>query len=199
MRQFLILSLMCFFFSTLGHAQYRQGDGELILLGTVGSVTTTTELTFADPSVPGSTSSSERLYLYVAATPAYYLINGLSAELELGLRTLKGVRPAQSAVLHLSYTQSRRRSIVAWFLRGGYGVANGLAVPVYDNISRLTDGFDVGIISLGAGLKIRPAGRGLIRIEANYRIQMYETGDALYTMDHTVSSLALLLGVGFVL
>jgi hypothetical protein len=199
MRQFLIFSIMSFILSALAQAQYRQGDGELMLLGTVGSVTTTTELTFSDPSVAGSTSSSERLYLYLAATPAYFLINGLSAELELGLRTLKGVQPAQSAVLHLSWTQSRRRSIVAWFVRGGYGVANGLAVPVYDNISRLTDGFDVGVVSLGAGLKIRPAGRGLIRIEANYRIQMYETVGETYTMDHTISSLALLLGVGFAL
>jgi len=84
-------------------------------------------------------------------------------------------------------------------VRGGYGVANGLAVPVYDNISRLTDGFDVGVVSLGAGLKIRPAGRGLIRIEANYRLQMYETKGESYTMDHSIGSLALLLGVGFVL
>lgn len=198
MRWMFVITALLLLASTT-NAQYRQGDGEIMLLGTVGSVTSTSELTFADPSIAGSTSSSERLYMYLAATPAYYLVNGLSAELELGVRALKGARPAQSAVLHLSYTQSRRRSIVAWFLRGGYGLANGLAVPVYDNISRLTDGFDVGIVSLGAGLKIRPGGRGLIRVEANYRIQMYETGNEFYTMDHTVSSLALLLGVGFVL
>ncbi len=198
MRMIFVIATMLLIAATT-QAQYKRGDGELMLLGTVGSVTSTTELTFTDPSVAGSESSSERLYMYLAATPAYYLINGLSAELELGVRALKGVRPAQSAVLHLSYTQSRRRSIVAWFVRGGYGVANGLAVPVYDNISRLTDGFDVGVVSLGAGLKIRPAGRGLIRIEANYRLQMYETKGESYTMDHSIGSLALLLGVGFVL
>jgi hypothetical protein len=198
MRRIVMLAGL-FMLSAAVHAQYRQGDGELTLLGTLGSVTTSSELTYRDPGIPGSKSSSERLYLYLAATPAYYFIDGLSGELELGVRALKGIRPAQSAVLHLSYTQSRRRSMVAWFLRGGYGVANGLAIPVYENIARVSDGFDVGIVSLGAGLKIRPSGRGVIRIEANYRMQMYETEDEYFTMDRTVSTIALLLGVGFVL
>ena len=197
MRYLVVISVLLL--ASMAQAQYRQGDAEFMLLGTAGSVTSSSELKFRDPAIPGSTSSSERLYMYVATTPSYYFIDGLSAELELGVRALKGERPAQSAILHLSYTQSRRRSIVAWFLRGGYGVANGLAVPVYENISRLTEGFDVGVVSLGAGLKLRPGGRGLIRMEVNYRMQMYETLGESYTMDHTISSIALLLGVGVVL
>ncbi len=198
MRRMLIIAALLLFVSSM-HAQYRKGDGELMLLGTAGSMSSTTKYTWDDPGIPGGESSSSRLYLFLAMTSAYYFINGLAAELELGLRAQKGSVPTQSAILHLAYTRRYGRSIVAWFVRGGYGVSNGSSVPIYDELNRWSDGFDVGIVSVGAGLKIQPAGRALIRLEANYRMQMYTQELEFATIEYNTDFIALLVGIGLVL
>jgi hypothetical protein len=198
MRIWTIIALLACIASA-SHAQYRKGNVELQLLGTAGSVSNSVTTTYNEAGIPASERSSSRMYLYVAATPAYYFADGFSGELELGLRALEGVPPAQSLIAHLSWTQRYRRSPIAWFVRAGYGRSNGLSIPLFDEYNRTTDGFDIGIISAGAGLKLRAGARGLVRIEANYRLQSYSTESPIAVFDHSTSTIALLFGFGVML
>jgi len=180
-------------------AQFRQGDFEFMLSGTVGSLSENFKYTSKVNPQFSDESDDSHSYAYFSLLPSWYIIDGLAAELELGLRASEGSKPVQAVVLNASYTHPLRRSAVALFARAGYGVSNGYTIPLYADLVPRTDDFDVNIINLGAGVKIRPGGSGLIRAEINYRIQSYERDTELSTYEYSFGALSVLLGVGIIL
>ncbi|MBE0643081.1 MAG: hypothetical protein IH600_03290 [Bacteroidetes bacterium] len=180
-------------------AQFKKGNFELMLSGTAGSFSENFKYTSKTSELFNDESDESHTYAYLSFMPSWYIIDGLSAEVELGLRAMEGSEPTQAVILNASYTHALRKSPVAFFARAGYGISNGYSVPIFYELVGRTDGFDINIINLGAGLKIRTGGSGLIRAEINYRIQSYTTETALATYDHTYGALSLMLGVGVML
>jgi hypothetical protein len=195
-----IAAIMIVLLTSAASAQFRQGDFEMMLLGTAGSFTEKVEYTSKiNPALNGSSDESNT-YAYIAIAPAYYFIDGLAAELELGLRAMEGGRPAQSAILNLAFTHQLRGSAVALFARAGYGMANSYSIPVFLDLgSGRSDEFDISIINLGAGAKFMVGRSAFIRTELNYRIQNYSYDTDFSESDYTYNTIAVLLGVGLVL
>ena len=195
----LLLTAALLLVAVSARAQFSKGTIEMSLMGTAGQLNETLKWEY---SYDGSTMSDEvsetRKYAYVAFTPGYYLVDRLSLELELGLRAMEGASPAHSGVANLSYTYPIRRSWLAPYLRAGAGLANALSVPGFmDLVSmRLVDGNDVTILQAGAGVKLRTGPSGLVRIEVNYRHQRYSWEGEVSKPDHSLGTIALLVGVG---
>lgn len=180
-------------------AQFKKGDFEMMLLGTVGSHTEKTKITYEGSSSLESEYDESHSYAYVSFLPAFYVIDGLAAELELGLRASEGDRPTQTAILHLAYTHPLPRSSVALFARAGYGMSNGFSVPVFYEQVRWSKDFDISIINLGAGAKFMLGRTALLRAEINYRMQSYTEEEGMMKGEWTRNTIALLMGVGVVL
>jgi hypothetical protein len=192
--------MLLLFVASSASAQFKQGNFEMMLLGTVGSFSE--KNTYASKISPtlNYESDASHTYMYMSFLPAWYVINGLALELELGLRAMEEVKPTQSVILNAAYTHQLQRSSLALFARAGYGVANGTSIPVFlDLMAGRTEGFDVSIINLGAGMKIRAGGSGLIRAEINYRIQNLTHETDLSKSEYTYGTISLLLGVGVIL
>ena len=191
-------AILILLLASVASAQFKQGDFEMTLLGTVGSINETREYTSNDVEIDDYDESHS--YGYVSFMPAYYLIDGLAAELEIGIRAMEGIRPMQAVILNLGYTHKLPGSALALFGRVGYGLSNATSIPVFlDMYDGRSDDFDVSIINLGAGAKILVSRSAFIRAELNYRIQSYERGSDLLTIDYAYSSMALQFGVGLVL
>lgn len=192
-------AILVLLLASVASAQFRQGDFEMTLLGTVGSMNETREYTSNDLELDDDYDESHS-YGYVSFMPAYYLIDGLAAELEIGIRAMEGISPMQAVILNLGYTHKLPGSALALFGRVGYGLSNSWSIPVFlEQYGGRSDDFDVSIINVGAGAKILVSRSAFIRAELNYRIQSYERGSDLLTIDYTYSSMALLFGVGLVL
>lgn len=198
MKAFLTAALVVLLASAAS-AQFKKGDLEMMLLGTVGSRTESTKYTINGPPKVESESDESSSYAYVSFLPAYYFVDGLAAELELGLRASEGARPTQTVILHLAYTQPLARSPIALFARAGYGMSNGFSTPVFFEQVHATNDFDISIINLGAGAKFMLGRKALLRAEINYRMQSYTSDSALSTWELSRNTLALLFGLGVVL
>lgn len=195
-----IAVIMIVLLTSAASAQFRQGDFEMMLLGTAGSFTEKVEYTSKTNPSLNMESDDSHTYGYLAIAPAYYFIDGLAAELELGVRAMEGGRPAQSAILNLAFTHQLRGSAVALFARAGYGMGNSWSIPVFLDLgSGRSDEFDISIINLGAGAKFMVGRSAFIRTELNYRIQNYSHDTDFSESDYTYNTIAVLLGVGLVL
>lgn len=198
MKSYLIIALLLCFAGTAS-AQYEKGDFEMMLLGTAGSMTETNKVTINSPVAYEISSDETNSYAYLSLTPAYYIIDKLAAELELGLRAMEGGKPTQTFIFHLAYTQPLVGSSLALFARAGYGLSNGYSVPIFYEQVRSSNDFDIGIVNLGAGAKIMAGRHALIRAEINYRMQSASEDSAFGTSEWTRSTIAILLGVGIIL
>ncbi len=195
-----IATVFIVLFAATASAQFKQGDLELTMLGTAGS--TTEKITYSSKSSPllDFESDDSHTYGYLSLAPAYYFIDGLAGELELGLRAMEGVRPMQSIIINLAYTHQLPRSSVALFARAGYGMSNSYGIPVFLELyGGRSDEFDISIINLGAGAKFLVGRTAFIRTELNYRIQSMDDETDFSTTERTLSSIALFLGVGIVI
>mgnify|MGYP000041244968 CR=1 FL=1 len=195
----LLLAAAVLLIATTARAQFSKGTIEMSMLATAGSLDETVKWEYSYEGMNMSDEDSEtRKYAYVAFTPGYYLLDHLSLELELGMRAIEGARPVHSGVANLSYTYPIRRSWVAPYLRAGAGLANALSVPGFmdlASVTRLND-YDVTILQAGAGVKLRTGPSGIVRIEVNYRHQSYSWEGEVSKSDHSLGTIALLVGVG---
>lgn len=180
-------------------AQFSKGTIEMSLMGTAGQLNETVKWEYGfDGSTMSDEDTDTRKYAYVAFTPGYYLIDHLSLELELGLRAMEGASPVHSGVANLSYTYPIRRSWLAPYLRAGAGLANAISIPGFVDLvpTMRLDGYDVTILQAGAGVKLRTGPSGIVRIEVNYRHQSYSWEGLVSKSDHSLGTIALLVGVG---
>jgi hypothetical protein len=172
-------------------AQFKQRDFELALGGTLGTATTKLEY-------EGLSNEETQSYVYLALTPGYYIIDGLSIELDLGLRAMEEVKPGQLALLNLSYTYLLPSTHIGLFGRVGYGISNCVSVPGFLDLdlSRRSEDLDIGVLNAGVGGKFLMSESVFIRTEVNYRIHSYSEDYLGGTADYSQTTLSLLFGIG---
>jgi hypothetical protein len=181
-------------------APFMQGDWELSMTGTIGKSTNTTTSTAASYSWG---DESSKMYGTLSLTAGYYIIDQFSVEPEINYFAYEGAPPGESILLNLSYTYPLKHSIVALFIRGGYGLGNAtsfLGIP--DVIIRSSDNFDVKTYNAGAGVKLIIAQNVALRIEMNYRLQTYTqdySGFTSYSFENKNSVMKLFVGFSVLL
>lgn len=180
---FVIICLGC----SISKAQFKQGDWELGFIGSFGSLEITQKYSNSYYGTHFSTyngnHSESRSYAIVSITPAFYIVDGLSIEPELGLVALEKVSPAQFIIGNLSYTYQLPNSNFALFGRAGYGISNSILFTYNDiPFNRLTTDMDIKLINLGAGFKYLVSSSVILKTEINYLIQKYENN---YTSDYS--------------
>ena len=194
-----ICIIAVFFMTVPLRAQFLPGQVEMQLFGTLGSYSESS--TYTAITGEEETHDDESIsYAYLALSSGYYVARGVSIEMELGVRAAEGGPPAQSILANVSYSHAFPTSPVALFVRAGGGIANGVSIPNFLDLLYKTGGFDVTVLQAGAGIKIRTGRSGIIRVEVNYRNQKYDP-DLWYSSssERSISTLALLLGVGVLL
>jgi hypothetical protein len=181
----------------LASAQFQKGASELSLSGSLGSYT-------AKSSSSNFNTSESRNFFFLAVSPGYFVLDGLSVEPEIGMLAIEESEPAWLFLGNLSYTYAIAGSTIAPFIRAGYGVSNAVTASFAPNLlARVSDKLDVGVLSLGGGLKVRISDGAYLRTELNYRKLSWSTEYRGYsyssTTDHTYSSFGLLVGLSVLL
>jgi hypothetical protein len=181
-------------------APFMQGDWELSMTGTIGKTSSTTISTMDSY---GYENKSSKMYGTLSLTAGYYIIDQLSVEPEINYFAYEGAPPGESVLLNLSYTYPIRHSIVALFIRGGYGLGNASSVlGIPDVIIHCSDNFDVKTFNAGAGVKLIIAQNVALRIEMNYRLQTYTqdySGYSSYSVENKNSAVKLFVGISVLL
>ena len=199
-----VLLVVLFALAVPANAQFKKGDFELTLLGDLGSVSWESTLSYSFFEGRTSTDDGTTKYAYLALTPGYYIIDGLSVELELGLMAIEKMKPAQHVIGNVSYTHTFDESIFAPFARIGYGVSNSIYLPMLRIPGRESDKLDIGILNMGLGLKIRLGDVAVFRSEINYKKQAFVREDEYPENEHrkeeiSYNTYSLLLGFGVIL
>jgi len=195
MKHIIAAFLFIGLYSSIAIAQFEKDCVELSLSGSIGSLTET--------GSAGSISISQSFtYLFLTTALDYYVSDGLSLEPEIGFMAIEKSSPSQSVLLNLSYTSRLPKSMVALFLRGGYGLGNSLTISPYGNIPmQISNKWDVNTLNFGAGLKILFNENVALRTELNYRRQSFTRGSTYYSssQDYVYSNVGLLLGFSILL
>jgi len=198
MKRFILIIGVLFLLSSTCDAQFRKGDIELSFSGSAGS--------FKSSSTSfGETRSESQGYGLLAIAPSFYLVDGFSAELELGFLAKEDLEPAFFAVGNLSYTFWRTGAKVAPYLRLGYGLSNGFQHPIAGSaVIRQSDKFDINIFNAGVGIKYLLSPGAALRAEINYKSQNWSRETrrffgGTYKTDYAYSNVGLLLGISVLL
>jgi opacity protein-like surface antigen len=197
MKQLIAIILTMCVYSSIGFAQFEKNNVELSFSGSMGSWTVKVA-----PSYGSSSQSQSYTYIYLTTVVDYYLIDGLSLEPEIGFYAIQQNSPSQSILMNLSYTSRIPNSMIALFLRGGYGIGNAITVAPYGNSPWYTsDKWNVNLINAGAGVKILLNENVALRIEANYRRDSFTQSATTYSSsaDFSYSDVALLFGFSILL
>jgi hypothetical protein len=154
---------------SLRKAPFMQGDWELTTAGAFGSMSRKTSSSAGSYKYSNESSSN---YAFLSLMADYYIIDRLSIEPEISLLAVKDAKPGETILLNVSYTQPLGNSIVALFIRGGYGLGNASSIPIMPELPiQMTDGFKVNTINAGGGVKLLIAQGVALRIEVNYKYQ----------------------------
>jgi hypothetical protein len=175
--------------ASYSQAQFKKGDIEISFSGSAGSWKTSE--TFS-----GRTSSDSHSYIFMTCAPGLYIVDGVSIEAEIGLLAFEGMKPAQFLLGNISYTYLLSGSKLAPYARIGYGVSNSVPMPMFNGApSRTSDGFKVGTLNAGCGVKFLVSKGAAARAEFNYKRSNW-TNDlgSSSSADNTNSNLGLLLG-----
>jgi opacity protein-like surface antigen len=175
MKWIIPLAIIAVFMTSGSQGQIKQGILELSLSGNFGTSSGSTEQTGA---ISFKSDQPAEGYLSFALRPGYYVIEGLVVEPELLWTATEESPPSFSFTGNLAYHFVIPQSRMAPFVLVGYGKANG--IPRFQqSLQRATDGFDVSVLNIGAGMKFFVALRVALRVE--YRLQRYgyETSSGL--------------------
>ena len=164
----LLLGLLIVASTTPGISQTHQGAWEFSVSGAFSSLSMKTETSgFAGTQTHESDAVN---YFSLMLRPGFYVIDGLEIEPEINWGAADGVPPSFSLSGNLSYTYLIPGTRFAPFAIAGYGVGNG--IPVLERMfDRSSDEFNIGVLNLGAGLKLFAAKQ--VALRAEYRYQRY--------------------------
>lgn len=207
MKSLTSIAVILFLCTSLATAQFKQGDWELGLVGSLGSLSVTNSYNYNSQYYNYSSSNSvSKSYTYavISVSPAYFIANGFSIEPEFGLFALEEQSPGEYIVGNLSYTYLLPDSKIAIFAHAGYGVSNCILFT-YNDIpyNRASQNLDVKLINMGAGLKFLVTSSVILKSEINYLIQNYERDFSdSYSSSQTkidMNHISLLFGFAFLL
>jgi hypothetical protein len=200
MKQAIVTVLLVFGVFGSARAQFRAGNMEITLLGGGGSVTRNSSRS----GIGGPASSSESVvYLSLSVMPGIYLTDGLSIEPEVQyyLESPEGsdAYSAYGLTACLSYT-FLGGSVALPFVRAGYSVANGVHYPIFNDALAPVFSSDPPTVVgpyVGAGAKFLVGKQVALRVELGWRGQYYTRGSDPYTIDYSVSTVAVRFGFSF--
>lgn len=193
----LVLSLLVIVSTIPAISQTQQGAWEFSVSGTFSSVTLSTESSgYSGTHTYGSDEAID--YFSLLLRPGFYVIDGLEIEPEINWGAADRVPPSYSFSGNVAYTYLIPGTRLAPFALAGYGIGNG--IPVLQRMmERSSDEFDIGVLNLGAGLKLFAAKQVALRVEYRYQRYSHEAtvGGGLYssTMKSTFNFHNVFLGV----
>lgn len=178
---------------------FLKGSWELNLSGDMGSITSSTEYESGEYS---DESSTDYKYFQLHLIPGYFITDGFSFEPELDFLFVEKEKPSYSLIPMLSYTYLLpSNNHLAIYIRGGYGLTNSFSA--FGILVRQSDALDIGVINIGAGLKIIATENFCIRTEINYRRTSNTEEESSfygsYKTTNTLSNIRLLLGLSVLL
>lgn len=178
------------------NAQFNKGKIELSFVGNVSS--------FEESMQRIDKKDTYKITLItLAAAPEYYLVNGFSFGVELGLMASDKRPPAQWVLPYFSYTYLIPESKFGVFCRAGYGFSNVIQFPYLNGLVIQDTKRNVKTIGLGIGTKYLMSDNVLIRAEIIYKQQRYNSSYSSYfysySNDYTYSSTGLLVGFSIIL
>ena len=171
---------------------FNQGSWELNFTGSLGSIESKTE----SSSIYFSGSHSEsQTYFQLGIIPAYYVTEGLSIEPEISVLAIEKTEPSFLFLGNLAYTFKIESAHFFPFIRAGYGITNAFQFPVNGTlIQRISNSLDIGVLNLGAGMKMLLTESVLFRSEINYRKFSYSENSDYGNYSYDLSSIALVFG-----
>ena len=180
---------------------FKKGSMEFTLAGTGGSFSESRS------GSSSSSSSSSTTLIDISFMPAYYIIDGLSIEPEIGLSIIapsSGTSStAYSLVGNLAYTFAPSgSSSVAPYVRAGYGISNGVQIPTKSgeflielNEDSKSGYSTVSILNLGVGIKSVIGGHAAIRTELFYKKQSYSFSYSGASIDYSDGMIGIQFGI----
>jgi hypothetical protein len=202
MKQLICTLAVLLIAASVSNGQYKRGDLEAQFAVGFGSYSYKTTSTFAGSSQEHTDTYKHAEFILC---PGYYIIDGLSIELELVVLAVEKEKPSQSFLANLSYTYPIPQTMVAPFVHAGYGVTNGFRFPgfIMVGMNDVSDKLDINVLNLGAGAKFLLTKHSAIVAEINYRGYSYSktSGNApyQYTTDLKFSNIGLLCGLSIIL
>jgi hypothetical protein len=178
--------------------QFKKGDVEAQFAVGFGSYDFKTTTTYSGSNQEHSDTYKHAEFILC---PGYYIIDGLSIELELAVSAHEKAQPTQSFLANLSYTYQIPQTQIAPFAHVGYGVSNIYRFPGLMMMDLFSNGesLDTKILNIGGGAKFAFSKHAAIVAELNYRkYTRSETLGAL-TQDFVFSNIGLLFGVAIIL
>ncbi len=178
---------------------FLKGSWELNLSGDIGSITSSTK--YESGQYSGERSTDYK-YFQLHLIPGYFITDGFSFEPELDFLFVEKEKPSYSLIPMLSYTYSLpSNKHLAIYMRGGYGLTNSFSA--FGILVRQSDALDIGVIKIGAGLKLIATENFCFRTEINYRRASHTEEESIfyssYKYTNTFSNIRLLLGLSVLL
>ncbi len=178
-----ILSVICM-------AQFEKGSIELSLVGMAGAQKSTAEY---------------KTYAFASTSIDLFVAEYISIEPQVDVLFNPLGPPAESIIGNISGSQRIANSNIAFFVKAGYGRGNSAIYPMTSEMTprHVVDGWNVGIVDVGGGIKYLISNKAALKIEANFREETFPTifyyfspyGQVnTYEADVTDSNIALLIG-----
>lgn len=191
MKKLFLLCAIVLLSATSAYSQFKAHDWEFGMSGMFGSVTDKQESS-------GHEVSDDQSFMSLSIQPAYYIIDGLFFEPEIGITASEGYQPGFFLLGNIGYTFLPEKSRIAPYARIGYGVSNSIGIPTINSYPRSSDDMNVGVLNLGAGVKYLVTKSVNLRAEINYR-QFKRSEDETYynqtyTIDYTRSYISFWFG-----
>ena len=183
------------------NAQFKQGDFEIGFSLGLGNISNTQE---SDNNDIIKDDSQTQNFLAFNIIPAYFIIDGLSFEPEIGYTAMQEVNPSFSLIGNISYTYRIPDQNFAPFIRIGYGLSNSINImPGDKRLFNGSDELDIGILNGGFGIKFLIENSATLRIEVNYRTYYQTRDEGAYSGDnkreYSYRFISLMLGFSILL
>ncbi len=165
----LVLCLLVIASTTSAISQTQRGSWEFSASGAFSSFTLKSETSgyFGTHTYESDKAVN---YFSLLLRPGFYVIDGLEIEPEINWGAADGVPPSFSFSGNLAYSYLIPGTRFAPFALAGYGIGNG--IPILERLlERSSDKFNIGVLNLGAGLKLFAAKQ--VAVRAEYRYQRY--------------------------
>jgi opacity protein-like surface antigen len=169
---------MLVFASLSAWAQPQKGDFEIGLSGTGGSLKH--EITSDYESFNDSNTLN---YLMLFTRPAYYVVPQFSIEPEIIWAIADQEETSLEVSVNVAYNIFLKNPQFVPFIFAGYGRGNSM---ILNNMAlyKSTDGLDVSVFNVGAGLKTFVGEHVSLRVEYRYQNRQAESKGGVY--DHGV-------------
>ena len=201
MKKLLFTIVLIPFLAAIAFSQFKKNDVELSFSGTIGSIS------LQETQKSGSYSSNysdSKSYFYITVCPGFYVMDGFSLEPEIAILAVDKIKQSHYFLMNVSYTYVVPQSIIAPFVRAGYGLSNAVSLPDFlGGLMQISSNLDVKVLNLSGGIKFIVAKNASINAEINYRNHNYSkssgSGNYPFSDEVTYSTAALLLGMSIIM